>query len=194
MKNKVNSLYKLLLSAYGISMFSEWVLLPIYAVFVQKIWWDILDASWAMAVFLISQWAFTIIIKRLKWTYKHHVIMMVIWWFIRLMGIALYLAVSSTWMLFVTQVLVALWNAIADPIFDKELADHTDKGNKLFERGLREGMQDIINGLAAIVWWLIAAFFWFQRLIGFMILMGTISLIMILFYVKKYKLDRHKKI
>lgn len=188
MKNKINSLYKLLLSAYGVSMFSEWVLLPIYAVFVQKIGGDILDASWAMAIFLISQWAFTILIQRLKWTYKHHVVMMIIWWAIRLTGIALYLAVASTGMLFVTQILVALGNAIADPIFDKELADHTDKNNnKLFERGLWEGMQDITNWLAAIIWWLIAVFFWFQWLIGFMILTGTVSLVIILIYVKKYK-------
>jgi hypothetical protein len=48
-------------------------------------------------------------------------------------------------MLFITQILVAMGNAIADPIFDKELADHTDQNNKLFERGLREGMQDIIS-------------------------------------------------
>jgi len=187
MKNRINSIYKLLLSAYGVSMFSEWVLLPIYAVFVQNIGWDILDASWAMAVFLISQWIFTIIMQRLKWTYKHHVTMMIVWWAIWLIGIALYLVVSSTRMLFITQVFIAMWNAIADPIFDKELADHTDKDNKLFERWLREGMQDITSGLAAIIWWLIAVFFWFKWLIGFMILTWTISLIIILVYVKKYK-------
>lgn len=187
MKNRINSLYRLLLSAYSVSMFSEWVLLPIYAVFVQKIWWDILDASWAMAVFLISQWIFTIIIQRLKWTYKHHITMMIVWWTIWLIGIALYLAVSSIRMLFITQILVAMGNAIADPIFDKELADHTDKNNKLFERWLREGLQDIISWLAAIIWWLIAVFLWFKILIGFMILTGTISLIIILLYVKKYR-------
>lgn len=187
MKNKINSLYKLLLSAYSVSIFSEWVLLPIYAVFVQKIWWDILDASWAMAVFLISQWIFTIIIQRLKWTYKHHITMMIIGRAIWLVGIALYLAVSSTRMLFITQILVAMGNAIADPIFDKELSDHTDKNNKLFERGLWEGMQDIINGIAAIIWWIIVVALWFKSLILFMILTGTISLIIIIVYVKKYK-------
>lgn len=192
MKNEINPLYKLLLSAYGVSIFSEWVLLPIYAVFVQKIGWDVLDASWAMAVFLISQWIFTIIIQRLKWTYKHHTIMMIVWWFIWLMGIVLYLAVSSTRMLFITQILVAMWNAIADPIFDKELADNTDKNNKLFERGLWEGMQDITNWLAAIIWWLIATFLWFRWLIIFMILTWTISLVIILTYVKKYKSKEFK--
>ncbi len=187
MKNKINSIYKLLLSAYGASMFSEWVLLPIYAVFVQNIWGDILDASGAMAVFLISQWIFTIIIQRLKRTYRHHTAMMIVGRAIRLSGITLYLAVSSTQMLFLTQILVAMGNAIADPIFDKELAEHTDKNNKLFEWWLREWMQDIVNGIAAIIGWGIVVLLWFKSLIVFMIFTGTISLIMILMYVKKYK-------
>jgi len=37
-------------------------------------------------------------------------------------------------MLFITQIFIAVGNAIANPIFDKELADNTDKDNKLFER------------------------------------------------------------
>jgi hypothetical protein len=52
---------------------------------------------------------------------------------------------------------------------------------------LREGMQDIISWIAAIIWWMIAVFLWFKTLIGFMILTGTISLIIILVYVKKYR-------
>ena len=185
--NKINPLYKLLISAYSVSLFSEWVLLPIYAVFVQKIWWDILDAAWAMAVFLVMQWIFTIIIHRLNFTKKHRIILMVVGRAIWLFGIWLYLGVSSTWMLFVTQIFVALGNSIADPIFDEELADNTDKNNKLMERWIWEWLQDIANGIAAVIGWLIASFFGFKSLILFMILTGTISLIIILFYVKKYR-------
>jgi hypothetical protein len=61
-------------------------------------------------------------------------LMMIIGRAIWLSGIALYFAVSSMRMLFITQVLVAMGNAIADPIFDKELADHTDERNKLSQR------------------------------------------------------------
>lgn len=192
LKSKFNPLYKLLVSSYGISLFSEWVILPIYAIFVQKIGGDILDASWAMATFLVSQGIFTIIIQRLKWTKRHRILLMVIWRFIRLCGIALYFFVSTTRMLFITQICIALGNSIADPIFDEELADNTDKNNRLFERGLWEGMQDIVNGIAAILGWVIAAFLWFQRLILFMTLSGTISLIMILVYVKKYKANQFR--
>ncbi len=189
MKKKpyINSFYTLLMSAYGMSIFSEWVLLPIYAIFVQKIWGDILDASWAMAVFLISQGIFTIIIQRLKRTQKNYIVMMIVWRFIWLVGIALYLAVSSTFTLFLTQILVAMGNAIADPIFDKELSENTDEHNRLFEWGLREGMQDIVNGIAAIIWWVIVVTLWFKWLIVFMIFMWTISLFLIIMYVQKQK-------
>lgn len=184
---KKHFIYKLLLSAYGTSIFSEGVLLPIYAVFVQNIWWDILDASGAMAVFLISQWIFTIIVQRFKWTRQHDMLMMIIGRAIWLSGIALYFAVSSMRMLFITQVLVAMGNAIADPIFDKELADHTDERNKLSQRWLREGMQDIVNGISAIIWWVIVSLLWFKWLIAFMVLCGTVSLIIIVIYVRFYK-------
>jgi hypothetical protein len=79
-------------------------------------------------------------------------------------------------------------NAIADPIFDKELAEHTDKKNKLFERWLWEWMQDIVNWIAAIIGWIIVTFYWFRSLIAVMIFTATASLCLILYYVKKYKL------
>jgi len=125
--------------------------MPIYAVYVQNIGGDILDASGAMATFLIAQGVFTILIDRLSRTKKHTTTLMVVGWFIWVCGIAGYLLVSNTWMLFVTQIIIALGNCIADPIFDKELAEHTDKKNNLFERGLREGMQGIVGGIAAIL-------------------------------------------
>lgn len=182
----MNTWYKLLLASYGMSIFSEGIILPIYAIFVQKIWWDILDASWAMAIFLITQWIFTILIQRLKWTKKHRIALLVGWWAIWVIGISLYITISSTLMLFVTQILTALGNAVADPIFDEELSNNTDKKNKLFERGLFEGMQDIINGAAAIIWWVIVVSYGFKSLIFIMIGMATLSLISIIIYVKKH--------
>jgi predicted MFS family arabinose efflux permease len=182
----INSGYKLLMASYGMSLFSEWIILPIYAIFVQRIWWDILDASWAMATFLITQWIFTIIIQRLKRTKKHRIALLVWWWAIWVIGISLYITISSTLMLFITQILTALGNAIADPIFDEELSNNTDPKNKLFERWLFEGMQDIVNGVAALIWWIIVVTYWFKSLIFIMIWMATLSLISIIIYVKRH--------
>jgi hypothetical protein len=79
-----------------------------------------------------------------------------------------------------------LGNAIADPIFDEELSNNTDPKNKLFEWWLFEGMQDIINGVAAVLWWVIVVTYWFKSLIFIMIWMATLSLISIIIYVKKH--------
>lgn len=184
---KINPLYKLLISSYGLSLFSEWIILPIYAVFVQNIGGDILDASGAMATFLITQWVFTVIVHRIPWTAKHRIPVMIVGWIIWLLGISLYLTISSVEMLFVTQVLTALGNAIADPIFDAELAEHTDKTNKIYERWLFEGMQDIIAGIAAIVWGMLVAYYGFKSLIIMMIITATLSLILILYYIQKIR-------
>lgn len=158
--------------------------MPIYAIFVQKIGGDILDATGAIATFLIVSGAATIVIHRFKWSEKHRTKLMVFGWLIWVLGIAGYLLISSTLTLFAAQILVALGNAIANPAFDAELDDHTDEEIKSYEWGVFEALQDIFNGIAAIVGGLIATFFGFKVLIIVMVIMATISFAMILYYVK----------
>src|SRR6185436_10419563 len=92
---RVNPFYKILILSYSASVFAEGVLLPIYAVFVQKIGGDILDAAGAMAVFLIAQGLFTITAHRLSWINQHRIPVMIVGWLIWVSGIAMYLIASS---------------------------------------------------------------------------------------------------
>lgn len=182
---KINPLYRILILSYSASVFAEGVLLPIYAVFVQGIGGDILDASGAMATFLISQGLFTIIAHRLPWINRNRIPVMIGGWIIWVGGIAMYLIASTVPVLFITQIFIALGNALADPIFDTELANHTDRTSQEFEWGFFEGSRDIVQGLAAIFGGIIAAVFGFRVLIYTMILFATISLVYILSYVSK---------
>jgi Na+/melibiose symporter-like transporter len=133
---KTNILYRILLLAYTTSSFSEGIILPIYAIFVQRIGGDVLDAGFAMGIFLITDGIFTILIHRLKWNRKQRTMLMIIGWIVWIAGICMYLFISNLEMLFLTQFLTALGNAIANPIFDQELAEHVDKENAEFEWGL----------------------------------------------------------
>lgn len=151
MKKPGMRLYKLLIYAYSCSVFTEGILLPIYAIFVQHIGGDILDASWAMAIFLVTSGLCTILIHRMKWSSKHKQVLLIGGWLIWLIGIIMYLMVSNIITLFITQVVIALGNAMADPVFDEELEENTAKESEIFKRGLYEGSQDIVNGLAAIL-------------------------------------------
>src|ERR1700739_1359549 len=123
---RTNYLYRILVSSYAISTFAEGILMPIYAVFVQKIGGDILEASGAIAIFLIFTGLATVAIHRIRWTQRHRRALMVWGWLLWVVGICSYFTVSSTATLFMTQVLVALGNAIADPAFDAELDDNID--------------------------------------------------------------------
>lgn len=180
---KINTLYKILISSYGFSIFSEAVLIPIYAVFVQKVGGDILAASGAMATFLITQGIFTIIIHRIKW--KNKTILLCGGWVIWVVGIASYLLISNVFMLFITQILTAIGNAIADPVLFEELAEHTDKKAKEFEWGFFSGIEALVNGLAALAGGLIATFYGFTVLIYVMIASATISLFFIIYYIRQ---------
>jgi len=142
---KINPLYKFLITSYSLSTFSEGILMPIYAVFVQKIGGDILDASGAIAVFFITEGVFTILIHRFKWSDKHRTFLLVSGWIVWLLGVFSYLFVSNMLILFAAQVLMALGNATADPVFYRELSDNTDKRNKEFEWGFFEGVKVILD-------------------------------------------------
>jgi MFS family permease len=184
---KINLLYKLLIASYATSMFSEGIILPIYAVFVQNIGGDILDASSAMAVFLITEGIFTFLVHKSKWVQRHRIPVMVAGWAIWVIGIASYLAVSSIATLFATQILTAIGNALADPIFDQELANHTDKKSEEFEWGFFEGINSIVQGFGALLGGLVAAIFGFKTLLSVMALTATLSLALILVYIQKIK-------
>ena len=181
---KPNYLYRLLVSAYSVSTFSEGIILPIYAVFVQEIGGGILETSGAIATFLIVQGIATILIHRLPWSQRNRTHLLIYGWLLWVFGIGAYFFISNIATLFMTQVLVGLGNAIADPVFDAELDDHTDAKIKSYEWGIFEALKDILNGIAAIVGGIVAAFFGFKVLIMFMLTAATISFLMILYYVR----------
>ncbi len=181
----INFFYRLLVSSYIISTFSEGIILPVYAIFVEKIGGDALSAGTAMGVFLITQGVFTIFVHKISWSKAQQLRLLVFGWFIWTIGIASYLIISNVWMLFVTQILTASGNAIADPIFEEELADHTDQRSEEFEWGFFEGSKDVVSGLAAIVGGVIVGLYNFSLLIYLMIFTASISFILSLYYYRR---------
>jgi hypothetical protein len=190
MRMKTSYLYRILVSSYAMSTFAEGILMPIYAVFVQKIGGDILEASGAIAIFLIVNGLATIVIHRIGWSQKHRRTLMVWGWLIWVVGIGSYFIVSNAVTLFTTQVLIALGNAIADPAFDAELDDHIDTRLKSYEWGIFGASQDILNGIAAIAGGIIASVFGFKMLIVCMVFAATLSFALILYYVRIRKAAR----
>lgn len=179
---RTNLFYRVLVASWTLSSFSEGVILPIYAIFVQHVGGDILDVGWAMGLFLITEGVFTTIVHRVRWSPRMRIFLMILGWAIWLSGIVFYLFISNIATLFVAQVLSAIGNAVADPVFDAELADHTDLSLKEYEWGLWEGSKAFIDGVAAIIGALVVASLGFRVLIYMMIITATASFILILWY------------
>ncbi|MCU0660151.1 MAG: MFS transporter [Candidatus Pacebacteria bacterium] len=179
--------FRLLISSYGLSTFSEGIIIPIYAIFVQKIGGDILEASGAVAVFYIISGISTLLIHRLQWSQKNRFLLLTFGWFIWLVGIGAYFIISNITTLFIAQVLAALGNAIADPAFDAELEDNTIDAVETYQWGQFEALKDIFQGVAAFIGGFVAGIFGFTALIGIMVATATISFVMILWYVKRKK-------
>lgn len=181
---KMNIYYKILVASYSLSTFSEGILLPIYAIFVQKIGGGILDAAGAVATYFILQGVVEILIHKTKWSQRRRMQLMTWGWLLWLLGIGSYLLISSVPMLFLAQILTALGNAVANPAFDAELAEKTDKSISSYEYSVYEGLQDIFQGIAAILGGLVATQFGFHSLIITMIVTATISFLLIVHYTR----------
>lgn len=182
-RRRPNFFYLALLTSFTLSVFAEGVILPIYAIFVQKIGGDILDAGYALGIFLITMGVLTALVHRVRWSGHARIILMILGWAIWLVGIGCYLFVTNITTLFIAQFLTAVGNAIADPAFEIELIEHTDVSLKEYEWGLFDGSKDVMNGVAAVVGGIIVATFGFRIMIYTMVGTATASFLMILWYV-----------
>lgn len=179
--------YKLLILAYGFSIFSEGVLLPIYAFFVEDIGGDILDASGAIGLFLITSSIFTFLINKQKWSEKHVLDLLIIGWFIWVLGNFGYLFVHNNISLFVVQILLGIGSAISEPAFNAELSDNIEGSFKVKSWGVFESLKTFLAGLAAITGGIITQLFGFKKLIIFMVFVATLSFFIVFKYYKTEK-------
>ena len=90
---RTNTFYRVLVTSWALSSFSEGVILPIYAIFVQHIGGNILDAGWAMGIFLITEGVFTTLVHRVRWSSRVRILLMILGWAIWLGGICFYLLI-----------------------------------------------------------------------------------------------------
>lgn len=102
----------------GIILFAGAMFGPIYALFVEKIGGDLMDASFAFAVFSVTAGIVTIISGRYSDKIKETKNIIVIGYLIMAIGFFGYIFVNSLWSLLIIQVVVGLGEAIYFPAYD----------------------------------------------------------------------------
>lgn len=172
--------------AYATSIFAQGILVPIYAFFIQKIGGGILEAAWAVSLFYIVTGILILCISKSKWSKKYRKECLCAGWFLWLISIVMYCCIKNIQMLFVSQVLGGLGNAISTPAYDAEYSEQASK-DLLEGWGFWEGITSISSGIAAVTGGFIASYFGFEVLMICMSVIATISFLLILFYIEREK-------
>src|SRR3989344_2491252 len=168
----------ILLRSTNIWYFGEGMLGPLLAVLTEKVGGDILDITWAWAIFLVVTGLLTIMIsyfadKKDGFTEK----LMFAGYILNALFTFGYLLVDSPYKLFIIQAGLGIATALATPTWDALYAKYEDKKHPTFTWGKHEGYYRLITALAIIIGGLIVSYFSFDLLF---VLMGAIQVMAVI--------------
>ena len=166
---------KILLVTNSLILISAWMIAPIYAVYVEKIGWDLMDASIALGLFALAAWIVTL----LSWKYvdeaKNKTLIIVVWYLLMASWFFLYTVADSVIFLFAIQVLIWIWEAIYSPAFDALYWSTLRASQKWLGWWIWEFMNYLTMAMWAFTWWLIIKFLGFNAIFISMWLLSLFS-------------------
>jgi len=172
MKRLFNKQIRILLTTNGLILIAGAMIGPIYALFVEKIGGDLLDASYAFGAYALAAGITTLISGRYADKLKENELIVVFGYGI--MGLAFfgYTLVSSIWSLLIVQIIIGLGEAIYSPAFDAIYSKHLDGRKSGREWGAWESINYFTIALGAITGGFLVTLFGFNVMF---IVMGLLS-------------------
>lgn len=149
---------------------------PIYAIFVQEIGGDVLDASWAYFAFMITSGVVMYLISHWEDHVKHKERLVLLGYGLSSLGLFSYIFVESQWHLIVTQCILGLAEAVLVPSYDALYSRSLTKNAEASEWGDWEAMRYLVTAVAALAGGYIADAFGFRILFIVMFAISLISL------------------
>lgn len=151
---------------------------PIYALFVEQVGGDLMDASIAGGLFALSAGFVSLIFGRLSDRTKNSTWVITLGYALIAFGFFLYLFVDSVLFLFIVQIIIGTGEAIYSPAFDKLYSLHVDKKRSGTQWGAWESMNYFTIAIGAFVGGLIVNRFGFE--VVFLVMM-TICMVSAIF-------------
>ncbi len=137
---------------------------PIYAIFVEEIGGDILDASSAFFVFMLTSGIVMYLISRWEDKVKHKERLVTLGYALTALGAFSYIFVYNQATLLATQVILGLSMAFLSPAYDALYSHYVRKDEETSEWGTWEAMGYIVGAFAALLGGYIASGFGFKSL------------------------------
>ncbi|TSC56456.1 MAG: major facilitator superfamily protein [Parcubacteria group bacterium Gr01-1014_18] len=170
---------KILLYSSNLWNFADGMLGPLFAVFAEKIGGDILDVTWAWAIYLIITGVFVILVGKYSDYYSKEKIMIAGYALTALCTFS-YIFVETPLHLFIVQAILGLAVALCNPTWYALYSKYSPKDSG-FTWGLADGQAKILIGLAILAGGFIVENYSFDTLF---IIMGTLQVAATLYQIK----------
>ena len=181
---KLNNIWKyakILLLADALILIAWAMLAPIYAIYVQKVWWDLMDASIASGLFALTAWVVTLFSGSYTDKIKNKSIVIIVWYILTWIAFLLYTVANSVVVLFMIQVLIWLWEAISSPAFNALYWNSLKEEYMWFWWWLREFSNQITVAIWAFIWGMLVSLLWFNIVFILMSMLSFSSAIFLFF-------------
>jgi len=162
--NIANRALRILLITNAMILVADAMLGPIYALFVEDIGGDLLDASLTGATFALAAGITVLITGRLSDRVGEPEIVVAFGYVLIGLGYVLYLFVDSILFLLAVQVVIGLGQATYSPSFDALYSRHLDGHKEGTEWGMWEAMNYFSIAIGAAAGGLVVRFFGFHTL------------------------------
>jgi len=180
-----NKALRILLLTNGLILFAGAMLGPIYALFVEDVGGNLLDASIAAAVFALAAGITVLVSGRLSDKTGKPRSVIAVGYVVVGTAFFLFTSVNSITSLLLVQVLMGFGEAIYVPAFDSIYSQHLNKHKEASGWGLWEAMNYFIMTIAALTGGLIVTLANFDVLFVVMGLLAIGSAIFLYFLPKK---------
>lgn len=177
---------KVLLAADGLALFGFGLLAPIYAIFVEHIGGDILDAGITYSIYLFVLGIFIYYISRWENHQRHKENLLIFSYLLFAIAAIGYMFVANKYHLFLVQAVLGIAEAFNSPVYDGLYSKFLDKGKFVSEWGLYASMRSFVTGIAAVAGGAIAFIFGFKILFLVMFIFSVFGLL------TSYRLKRYK--
>src|SRR3989344_874012 len=167
----LNKKLRILLYGANIWYFGEGMFGPLFAIFAERVGGDILDVSWAWAIYLIFAGILYLVFGRISDKYDVKEKLMIAGYALNAIFTFAYLFVSTPTHLFIVQAGLGLAVAMATPAWFALYSDYENRKHSGFQWGLSEGGAKIITGIAIVIGGYIVSYTSFKTLF---IIMGII--------------------
>ncbi len=158
---------------------------PIYAIFVEEIGGDLMDAGLSAGIFALAAGITTLVSGRYSDKIKENELIIVLGYLIVGFGFFLYLFCDSILFLFSIQIIIGLGEAIYSPAFDAVYSKHIKKNHFGRGWGAWEAMFYFVTAPASAIGGVIAMYYGFTPLFIIMSALCLFSAIYIFFLPRK---------